>query len=119
MKRVIGPRWSACCALPLRPQRKPTTRSPSSRRRRRYASASPTKRLLASSSRTPTIAGADYDIAKVIMTRLGVDKFEGVFVNFSSLLPGLLAKRFDIVAAGLSSARIAAPKCSSPSRTSR
>ena len=48
-----------------------------------------------------SIAGADFDTAKVIMTRLGIDKFDGVLVNFSSLLPGLLAKRFDIVAAGL------------------
>lgn len=48
-----------------------------------------------------TIAGADYDVAKAIMNKLGIDKFEGVLVNFASLLPGLQAKRFDIVAAGL------------------
>jgi polar amino acid transport system substrate-binding protein len=48
-----------------------------------------------------TVSGADYDVAKAIMTRLGIDKFEGVLVNFSSLLPGLMAKRFDMVAAGL------------------
>lgn len=48
-----------------------------------------------------TVSGADYDLAKVIMAKLGVDKVEGVLVNFASLLPGLGAKRFDIVAAGL------------------
>lgn len=48
-----------------------------------------------------TISGADYDVAKAIMNKLGIDKFDGVLVNFSSLLPGLQAKRFDIVAAGL------------------
>lgn len=48
-----------------------------------------------------SLAGADYDVAKVILGKLGIVKLEGVLVSFPSLLPGLLANRFDIVAAGL------------------
>ncbi len=47
------------------------------------------------------IAGSDYDLAKLIFQRLGVTKVEGVLVNFGSLIPGLKAHRFDIIAAGL------------------
>ena len=48
-----------------------------------------------------TLAGADYDLLKLAMERLGVKSFDGVLVNFGSLIPGLQARRFDIVAAGL------------------
>jgi len=40
-------------------------------------------------------------IARVILKRLGVDKIEGVLTEFGSLIPGLRAKRFDIIAAGM------------------
>lgn len=43
--------------------------------------------------------GAGPDVAKVIMEKLGVEKIEWVATNFSSLIPGLQANRFDMVAA--------------------
>jgi len=43
--------------------------------------------------------GAGPDVAKAIMDKLGVDKIEWVTTNFSSLIPGLQADRFDMVAA--------------------
>jgi polar amino acid transport system substrate-binding protein len=48
-----------------------------------------------------SLGGADYETAKALLEKLGVTKLEGVLVNFASLIPGLNAKRFDIVAAGL------------------
>ncbi|MGV8854716.1 MAG: ectoine/hydroxyectoine ABC transporter substrate-binding protein EhuB [Devosia sp.] len=43
--------------------------------------------------------GAGPDVAKALMEQLGVDKIEWVTTNFSSLIPGLRADRFDMVAA--------------------
>lgn len=43
--------------------------------------------------------GAGPDVAKAIMEKLGVKKIEWVATNFSSLIPGLQADRFDMVAA--------------------
>nr|WP_314257989.1 ectoine/hydroxyectoine ABC transporter substrate-binding protein EhuB [uncultured Devosia sp.] len=43
--------------------------------------------------------GAGPDVAKAIMEELGVDNIEWVTTNFSSLIPGLRADRFDMVAA--------------------
>ncbi|WP_313613701.1 ectoine/hydroxyectoine ABC transporter substrate-binding protein EhuB [Agrobacterium sp.] len=43
--------------------------------------------------------GAGPDVAKAIMKTLGVEKIEWVATNFSSLIPGLQADRFDMVAA--------------------
>ncbi len=43
--------------------------------------------------------GAGPDVAKAIMEKLGVDNIEWVTTNFSSLIPGLQADRFDMVAA--------------------
>mgnify|MGYP003634881751 FL=1 len=39
------------------------------------------------------------DVAKALMEELGVDNIEWVTTNFSSLIPGLRADRFDMVAA--------------------
>ena len=33
--------------------------------------------------------------------KIGVTKFDGVIVNFGSLIPGLTANRFDVVVAGM------------------
>ena len=46
-----------------------------------------------------TALGAGPDVAKAIMAELGVDNIEWVTTNFSSLIPGLRADRFDMVAA--------------------
>jgi polar amino acid transport system substrate-binding protein len=43
--------------------------------------------------------GAGPDVAKAIMDKLGVENIEWVTTNFSSLIPGLQADRFDMVAA--------------------
>lgn len=47
-----------------------------------------------------TIAGADYDLATLIFSHLGVPSLEGVITKFGSLIPGLKANRFDVVVAG-------------------
>lgn len=43
--------------------------------------------------------GAGPDVAKALMDELGVENIEWVTTNFSSLIPGLQADRFDMVAA--------------------
>lgn len=43
--------------------------------------------------------GAGPDVAKYVMAQLGIDNIEWVTTNFSSLIPGLQAGRFDMVAA--------------------
>ena len=43
--------------------------------------------------------GAGPDVAKQIMKQLGIKKIEWVTTNFGSLIPGLKADRFDMVAA--------------------
>lgn len=47
-----------------------------------------------------TIAGADYELASLIFSKLGVASLEGVITKFGSLIPGLKADRFDVVVAG-------------------
>ena len=47
------------------------------------------------------LTGEAPEIAKTIFKRLQVDKVEGVLTEFSSLIPGLKAGRFDIIAAGM------------------
>ncbi|HZR02852.1 MAG TPA: ectoine/hydroxyectoine ABC transporter substrate-binding protein EhuB [Burkholderiales bacterium] len=47
-----------------------------------------------------TIAGADYELAALIFSRLGVPNLEGVLTKFGSLIPGLKANRYDLVVAG-------------------
>ena len=52
-------------------------------------------------SATSELTGEAPVIARVILKRLGVDEIEGVLTEFGSLIPGLQAKRFDIIAAGM------------------
>ena len=47
-----------------------------------------------------TIAGADYELAKLVFEKIGVPNLEGVLTKFGSLIPGLKANRFDVVVAG-------------------
>lgn len=47
------------------------------------------------------LTGEAPEIAREILSRMGVNKVEGVLTEFSSLIPGLKAKRFDIIAAGM------------------
>jgi len=41
------------------------------------------------------------EIAKVIFMQLGIKKVEAVLTEWASLIPGLRAKRFDVIAAGM------------------
>jgi polar amino acid transport system substrate-binding protein len=47
-----------------------------------------------------TIAGADYELASLVFSRIGAPTLEGVITKFGSLIPGLQANRFDVVVAG-------------------
>ncbi len=40
-------------------------------------------------------------VAKEIFSRLGIENVEGVLTEFGSLIPGLRAGRFDVIAAGM------------------
>ncbi len=50
---------------------------------------------------TGELTGEAPEILRVVMDRMGVDKVEGVLTEFGSLIPGLKAKRFDAIAAGM------------------
>ena len=52
-------------------------------------------------SATNRLTGEAPEIARVILERLGVNEIEGVLTEFGSLIPGLQAGRFDIIAAGM------------------
>ena len=47
------------------------------------------------------LTGEAPEIAKEIFRRMGVEQVDGVLTEWSSLIPGLRAKRFDVVAAGM------------------
>lgn len=52
-------------------------------------------------SKTNRLTGEAPEIARVVLKRLGVNDIEGVLTEFGSLIPGLQAERFDIIAAGM------------------
>lgn len=52
-------------------------------------------------SASDRITGEAPEIARVILKDLGVAEVEGVLTEFGSLIPGLKAGRFDIIAAGM------------------
>lgn len=47
------------------------------------------------------LTGEAPEVARAVLAGLGVDRVEGVLTEFGSLIPGLKAKRFDIIAAGM------------------
>lgn len=47
------------------------------------------------------LTGEAPEIAKIILERMGIPKIEGVLTEFGSLIPGLKAGRFDMIAAGM------------------
>jgi polar amino acid transport system substrate-binding protein len=59
-------------------------------------------------SKTGRLTGESPEIARVILKRLGVSEMKGVLTEFGSLIPGLKANRFDIIAAGM---YITPPRC--------
>ena len=47
------------------------------------------------------LTGSEPETARLILKKLGVNEIDGVLTEFGSLIPGLIAKRFDMVAAGM------------------
>lgn len=47
------------------------------------------------------LTGESPEVAKAVLKRIGINEVDGVLTEFGSLIPGLLAGRFDIVAAGM------------------
>jgi ABC-type amino acid transport substrate-binding protein len=48
-----------------------------------------------------TYAGMEYEMLQYILPKLGISKFEYVPVDWDALIPGLKAKRFDIIFSGM------------------
>jgi polar amino acid transport system substrate-binding protein len=51
--------------------------------------------------RSARLTGEAPEIAQEIFRRMGVERVEGVLTEFGSLIPGLKAGRFDLIAAGM------------------
>lgn len=47
------------------------------------------------------LTGESPEVAKAVLKRIGINEVDGVLTEFGSLIPGLLAGRFDVVAAGM------------------
>lgn len=47
------------------------------------------------------LTGEAPEIAKAILTRMGIGEVDGVLTEFAALIPGLRAGRFDMIAAGM------------------
>lgn len=47
------------------------------------------------------LTGEAPEIARAILARMGIEKIEGVLTEFGSMIPGLKAGRFDLIAAGM------------------
>ena len=45
------------------------------------------------------LTGADAELAKLVVQKMGIARMEGVLTEFAALIPGLKAQRFDIVLA--------------------
>ncbi len=51
--------------------------------------------------KTGKLTGESPAVLRVVMAKLGIKHLKGVLTNFGSLIPGLEAHRFDIIAAGM------------------
>jgi polar amino acid transport system substrate-binding protein len=47
------------------------------------------------------LTGEAPEVAKAVLAKMGIPQVDGVLTEFGSLIPGLLAGRFDIIAAGM------------------
>jgi len=47
------------------------------------------------------LTGESPDVVKAVLAKMGIEQVDGVLTEFGSLIPGLLAGRFDIIAAGM------------------
>ena len=52
-------------------------------------------------NKTGRLTGEAPEIARVVFKQMGVERVQGVLTEFGALIPGLKAKRFDIIAAGM------------------
>ncbi len=50
---------------------------------------------------TGRLTGESVEVTRHILKQVGVSRVEGVITEFASLIPGLKARRFDIIAAGM------------------
>ena len=57
---------------------------------------------------TDKVVGESVEVTRHILKKMGVSDFEGVLTEFVSLIPGLKAGRFDVIAAGM---WIIPPRC--------
>ncbi len=48
-----------------------------------------------------TLTGEAPEVAKAVLAKMGIPEVDGVLTEFGSLIPGLKAGRFDIIAAGM------------------
>lgn len=47
------------------------------------------------------LTGEAPEVAKAVLERMGIEEVDGVLTEFASLIPGLKAGRFDVIAAGM------------------
>ena len=47
------------------------------------------------------LTGEAPEVAKAVLAKMGIPQVDGVLTEFGSLIPGLMANRFDIIAAGM------------------
>jgi polar amino acid transport system substrate-binding protein len=47
------------------------------------------------------LTGESVEVARAVLKRMGIKEINGVLTEFGSLIPGLKAKRFDIITAGM------------------
>ncbi|MFQ5709240.1 MAG: ectoine/hydroxyectoine ABC transporter substrate-binding protein EhuB [bacterium] len=52
-------------------------------------------------SKQNRLTGEAPEIARLVFREMGIEKIEGVLTEFGALIPGLKAKRFDVIAAGM------------------
>jgi polar amino acid transport system substrate-binding protein len=47
------------------------------------------------------LTGESPEVVKAVLAKIGIPQVDGVLTEFGSLIPGLLAGRFDLIAAGM------------------
>ncbi|MDR7316930.1 ectoine/hydroxyectoine ABC transporter substrate-binding protein EhuB [Brevibacillus nitrificans] len=47
------------------------------------------------------LTGEAVEVARAVLSKMGINEMNGVLTEFGSLIPGLVAKRFDIITAGM------------------
>src|SRR5687767_7474356 len=47
------------------------------------------------------LTGESPEVVRAVLAKMGIDQVDGVLTEFGSLIPGLQAGRFDIIAAGM------------------